>query len=489
MAEKRKILMISSEAVPYAKTGGLADMVSALALHLNASGDDVRIVIPRYYNVDKSKLKKIAKPLGVPTGTDEKWTAVYRDKLQDRVPVYFIDYDQLYGRSGIYGPSGSESYADNAERYNLLCRSAFQLCRLLDWIPDIMHCHDWAAGLIPLYLNTIEYTGDFSQTAAVFTIHNIGYQGIFPAMEIRHTGLLETEAMLHRDNLNFLKCAIDQSQVITTVSPTYAQEIKTAQYGEGLEDLLDYRKYDLYGILNGVDYNDWNPESDPYIAPLNYSITDRSNKKKLKALLQEEASLEISGEKPLIGIVSRLVDQKGFRELCEPFYGCLASLCRYIDLQFVILGTGEKWCEEELSRLSGNLPNLHVWTEFDNRKAHLIEAGSDFFLMPSRYEPCGLNQLYSLKYGTLPIVRNTGGLADTVENYNQENGEGTGFTFYDLTPEAIYNVVGWAVWAWYNQKEHIEKMQGEAMSRDFSWTEPVEEYRKVYDLALAKRRN
>jgi len=489
MTKKRKILMVSSEAVPYAKTGGLADMVSALALHLKTSGDDVRIVIPRYYNVDKSKLEKLESPLGVPTGTDEKWTAVYSDMLKGKVPVYFIDYDQLYGRSGIYGPSGSESFADNAERYNLLCRSAFQLCRLLNWIPDVIHCHDWAAGLVPLYLNTIEYTGDFSRTASVFTIHNIGYQGVFPPTEIRHTGLLETEAMLHKDNLNFLKCAIDQSQIITTVSPTYAQEIKTAQYGEGLEDLLDYRKYDLFGILNGVDYSDWNPESDPYISPHNYSASDRSNKKKLKALLQQEASLEISDEKPLIGIVSRLADQKGFRELCEPFYGCLASLCRYIDLQFVILGTGEQWCEEELGRLTRTLPNLHVWTEFDNRKAHLIEAGSDFFLMPSRYEPCGLNQLYSLKYGTLPIVRSTGGLADTVENYNQETGEGTGFTFFDLTPEAIYNVVGWAVWAWYNKKEHIEKMQAEAMSRDFSWTEPVKEYRRVYDLAMAKRRS
>ncbi|MBB6478680.1 glycogen synthase [Spirochaeta isovalerica] len=489
MSESRKILMVSSEAVPYAKTGGLADMVSALALHLRESGDDVRIVIPRYYSIDKSKLEKINGPLGVPTGTDEKWTAVYKDMLKGKVPIYFIDYDQLYGRAGIYGPSGSESFEDNAERFNLLSRASFQLCRMLGWYPDVMHCHDWSAGLIPIYLNTTEFAGDFSQTASVFTIHNIGYQGVFPAEETIHTGLVETAAMLHKDNMNFLKCAIDQSHVITTVSPTYAKEIQTEQYGEGLEHLLDYRKYDLYGILNGVDYNDWNPETDPFIAPDNYSKEDMANKKKLKALLQEEAGLEVTDKKPLIGIVSRLADQKGFRELCEPFYGCLASLCRYIDLQFVILGTGEKWCEEELSRLNSTLPNLHAWTEFDNRKAHLIEAGSDFFLMPSRYEPCGLNQLYSLKYGTLPIVRMTGGLADTVENYNQQTGNGTGFTFYDLTPEAIYNVVGWAVWAWYNKKDHIEKMRQKAMSRDFSWNEPVKEYRKVYDIAMTKRRS
>jgi starch synthase len=184
-----------------------------------------------------------------------------------------------------------------------------------------------------------------------------------------------------------------------------------------------------------------------------------------------------------------LADQKGFKELCEPFYGCLASLCRYIDLQFVILGTGEKWCEEELNRLDSTLPNLTAWTAFDNKKAHLIEAGSDFFLMPSRYEPCGLNQLYSLRYGTLPIVRNTGGLADTVKNYNEKTGSGTGFTFNDLTPEAIYNVVGWAVWAWYNRKEHISKMQENAMNEDFSWDKSIIEYERIYNLAIKKRLN
>lgn len=483
----RKILMVSSEAVPYAKTGGLADMVSALSLKLSEAGDDVRIIMPRYYDIDKEKLSKMKQPLGIPTGDDEKWTAVYTDKLKGTVPVYFIDYDLLYGRKGIYGPSGSESFGDNAERFNLLCRGAFQLCRMIDWIPDVMHCHDWSAGLVPLYLNTIEFSHEFKRTASVFTIHNIGYQGIFPADETVHTGLVEQAAMLHNDNMNFLKCAIDQSNIVTTVSPTYAREIQTAQYGEGLETLLDYRKYDLFGILNGVDYSEWNPETDRHIAPLNYDHKDLSNKAKLKENLQKEAGLEVSPDKPLIGIVSRLADQKGFRELCEPFYGCLASLCRYIDLQFVILGTGEKWCEEELNRLTRTLPNLSVWTEFDNKKAHLIEAGSDFFLMPSRYEPCGLNQLYSLKYGTLPIVRNTGGLADTVENYNQETGGGTGFTFDDLTPEAIYNVVGWAVWAWYNRTEHINAMREKAMTRDFSWTGSVKEYKEIYEKAIAKR--
>ncbi len=488
MKTTKKILMITSETVPYAKTGGLADMVSALALKLRESGHDVRIVLPRYYDIDKTKLTKIEKPLGIPTGNGEKWTAVYTDLLQNSVPVYFIDHDGLYGRSGVYGPTGGESFPDNAERYNLLCRGAFQLCRLLEWFPDVMHCHDWSAGLIPLYLNTIEFNNEFSETASVFTIHNIGYQGIFSSDTTKLTGLLEQASMLHNDDMNFLKSAIDQSHIITTVSPTYAGEIQTSEFGEGLEGLLDYRKYDLFGILNGVDYSEWDPATDKFIKPLNYSVDKLENKSLLKEKLQKEAGLEVNSKKPLIGIVSRLADQKGFKELCEPFYGCLASLCRYIDLQFVILGTGEKWCEEELNRLDTTLPNLTAWTKFDNSKAHLIEAGSDFFLMPSRYEPCGLNQLYSLKYGTLPIVRRTGGLADTVRNYNQETGDGTGFTFDDLTPEAIYNVVGWAIWAWYNKREDILKMQQSAMNADFSWTDSLVKYDDIYEKALVKRR-
>ncbi|MBI9099280.1 MAG: glycogen synthase [Spirochaetaceae bacterium] len=489
MKNKKKILMITSEVVPYAKTGGLADMVSALSLKLKEKGHDVRIVLPRYYDIPKEMLEKLDLPLGIPTGTGEKWTAVYTDMLKKKVPVYFIDHEGLFGRAGIYGPSGGEAFDDNAERYNLLCRGAFQLCRFLDWIPDIMHCHDWSSGLVPLYLNTIEYNNEFAETASVFTIHNIGYQGVFSSDQTIHTGLLEQSSMLHNDDMNFLKCALDQSHIITTVSPTYAKEIQSPEYGSGLEQLLDYRKYDLFGILNGVDYSDWNPETDKYIKPHNYSSENIKNKTLIKKRLQKMAGLEEDSSKPLIGIVSRLADQKGFKELCEPFYGCLASLCRYIDLQFVILGTGEKWCEDELNRLSKTLPNLTAWTQFDNEKAHLIEAGSDFFLMPSRYEPCGLNQLYSLKYGTLPIVRKTGGLADTVENYNQDSGQGTGFTFNDLTPEAIYNVVGWAVWAWFNKPKHIVTMQKRAMERDFSWTDSIVKYNEIYDKALEKRRS
>jgi starch synthase len=489
MAKKKKILMISSEAVPYAKTGGLADMVSALSLNLKEKGHDVRILIPRYYDIEKDKLTKMESPLGIPTGTGEKWTAVYTDKLKQKVPVYFIDHDGLFGRAGIYGPNGSESFPDNAERFNLLCRGSFQLCRMLNWFPDIMHCHDWSAGLIPLYLNTIEFNHEFRNTASVFTIHNIGYQGIFEQHESIHIGLHEQASMIHNGYLNFLKCALDQSHIITTVSPTYAKEIQGQAFGEGLEMLLDYRKFDLFGILNGVDYSEWNPETDKFIEPLNYSSEKIENKALIKEKLQKIANLEINPQKPLIGIVSRLAEQKGFKELCEPFYGCLASLCRYIDLQFVILGTGEKWCETELENMDKTLPNLTAWTQFDNEKAHLIEAGADFFLMPSKYEPCGLNQLYSLKYGTLPIVRKTGGLADTVENYDESTGNGTGFCFNDLTPEAIYNVVGWAVWAWYNKPEDIRKMQIRAMKKDFSWTNSIVEYEEIYAKALKKRIN
>ncbi len=487
MKNRKRILMVSSEAVPYAKAGGLADMVSALSLELNGYGHDVRILLPCYGSIDKKGLEKLAGPIEIPMGNGNEKAEIYSHMLKDTLPVYFVDHDRLFDRAGIYGPNSGESYTDNGERFTLLCRSTFQLCRMIDWIPDIIHCHDWSAGLIPLYLNTIEYTKEFKNTASVFTIHNIGYQGIFSADETKHTCLFEPAALLHNNDMNFLKCGIDQSNIVTTVSRKYAQEIKTPEYGEGLEELLDYRKYDLFGILNGVDYNEWNPETDKYIKPLNYCVENLKNKKLLKEKLQKEAGLEINGDKPLIGIVSRLTGQKGLQELCLPSSGCLESLCGKMDLQIVVLGTGEKWCEEELNRLGKSLPNLKTWIEFDNRKAHLIEAGSDLFLMPSRYEPCGLNQLYSLRYGTLPIVRETGGLADTVEKYNEENGEGTGFTFNDLTPEAIFNVTGWAVWAWYNRKEHFEKMQQRAMKKDFSWKRAIPEYEKVYNEALKRR--
>lgn len=482
--------MVTSEAVPFAKTGGLADVVSALSIQLKKHGHDVRILMPRYYPIDRGSLKKHEAPLGIPVSFYETWAAVYEGNLPNSdVPVYFLDNEELYGREGVYGEHG-ESYIDNCKRFTVLSRAAFQLCKMLNWYPDIMHAHDWPTAVVPLFLNTWEKDTTFANTSSVLTIHNLGYQGWFPKDDIHFLQLpwelFHASGLEFFDSINFLKSGISNADIITTVSPTYAQEIQTQEYGCMLETVLASRRGDLYGILNGIDYTEWNPKSDKFL-PEHFSKSNLSGKKKMKKLLQERVGLEVDESVPLVGIVSRFAKQKGFGALCGPSHGKLYNILSDMKVQFVVLGTGEKWCEHELHSLASRLPNLKVITSFNNELAHWIEAGSDFFLMPSEYEPCGLNQIYSLSYGTLPIVRHTGGLADTVENYNEADGSGTGFVFNELTPQSIYDVVGWAVWAWYNRPKDIQKMVKSAMSKSFSWDNSAVEYEKLYTAAIEKR--
>ncbi len=492
MVEARhKILMVTSEVVPFAKAGGLGDMVGALASELALQGHDVRVVLPRYYSIDVGRLQRIGGPLGVPLGLEEEWCAVYHSRLpRGGVPVYFLDHQELYGRDGIYGSRSEPAFQDNLRRFALLNRGCFQLCRALDWFPDVMHVHDWPAAIVPACLYLREHDGPFARTGSVLTIHNLGHQGIFPRADFAKLPLppeayasagFETAA-----GLNLLQAGIRNADLLTTVSPTYAAEIQTPELGCGLDPLLRRRAGDLFGVLNGMDYETWNPESDLSI-PANYSHRNLAGKAVCKAALQEAMGLEPRPELPIVAMVSRLVEQKGFGELCGPTHGSLFRICSELALQFVILGTGEAWCEEELGSLVGKLPNLKVALEFNDPLAHLIEAGADFFLMPSVYEPCGLSQMYSLRYGTLPIVRRTGGLADTVANYDQETGEGTGFVFEHLTPGAIFDTVGWAVWAWYNQPRHITAMRRRAMQQRFSWTHAAARYAELYQWAVDRR--
>jgi starch synthase len=486
------VLMVTSEVDPYAKIGGLADMVGSLARQLASSGVDVRLVLPRYYGVDVGKLRRIDGPLRVPTVGGEEVCAAYAGRLpQSEVSIYFLDHEELFGRDGVYGTRLQPSFDDNLRRFAVLCRGALQLARRLDWIPDVVHCHDWPGALVPAYLNTIEAQGAFSATASLFTIHNMGYQGEFPLEEFPYTGLdqrqLRSLGFELDGRVNLLQAGITHADILTTVSPTYAREIQTPEFGHGLDGLMCARASDLYGILNGMDYDVWNPETDPHVA-VKYSQRSLGRKAKNKAALQAEMGLPVDPEVPLYGMVSRLVEQKGFGALCGPDHGRLYSICHDLDLQFVILGTGEAWCEEELRSLSARLPNLAVRIGFDNRLAHLIMAGSDFFLMPSRYEPCGLSQMYALRYGTLPIVRRTGGLADTVDNYDQTTGDGTGFVFEDLTPSAIYDTVGWALWSWHHRREHLTAMRKRAMKRRFSWADSAEQYVELYREAIDRRR-
>ena len=491
--DKKKILMVTSETVPFAKTGGLADVVSALALELSRRGHDVRILLPRYYRIDRDKLTLLHEPLSIWIDGKEEWTAVYEGTLSDEntsCPVYFLDHEIYYGRDGIYGSRLDEGFEDNAARYALLCRGAFQLCRMLHWIPDVFHCHDWAAAPVCYLLQREEVHRDFSRSVGVLTIHNLGYQGIFALEDARYIqkemDSYQLSTLEFEGDLNFLKAGIMSAHKITTVSPTYAQEIQGDEQGFRLNGLLHYRREDLTGILNGIDYSVWSPKTDPYIEGYNFTADNIKPKAALKKSLQKEMGLTVDSKTPLVGIITRLVDQKGIQELFSPGKGALYNICHDMDVQFVILGSGDYWCEEELNRLADKLPNLSVFIGYNNELAHRIEGGSDFFLMPSRYEPCGLNQIYSLSYGTLPIVRATGGLADTVENYNQETGSGTGFVFYDLYPEVLYSVMQWVCETWYERRPHIRKMRKQAMEKSFTWNRAAEGYEDIYVSALEK---
>ncbi|MCH5291427.1 MAG: glycogen synthase [Treponema sp.] len=486
-----KILMVTAEAVPFAKTGGLADMVSALSIELVRQGHDVKIVMPRYYKIDRKKLNPLSGPMAVAAGQVEAWTAVYETTMPgcDRLHVYFIDHEQSYGRDGVYGSKSEPDFHDNPYRFAVLSHGAFQLCRKIGWYPDIVHVHDWSACLAAVLTKHVcRYCG-FENTASVLTIHNQGYQGQygkdqFPALGI-DWGLYYGAGFEHEGGINHLQAGISSADMITTVSPTYAHEIQTAEGGFGMDGLLRVRHDVIRGILNGADTREWNPAVDKRI-PANYSIQDMSGKAVCKAELQKRMGLEVNPDIPLVGIVTRLADQKGIAEVFAPTYGSAYQMCTEMNLQFAVLGSGEKWCEREINELQSKLPNLRAYIGYDETLSHMIEAGSDFFLMPSRYEPCGLNQIYSMLYGTLPIVRRTGGLADTVENYNQETGEGTGFTFDALTPRAVFDTVGWAVWAYYNKKGDIQKMQKRGMQKQFGWNLAAEGYLSVYKEALKR---
>ena len=495
-----KILMVSSEAVPFAKTGGLADMVSSLSVNLANLGHDVKIVIPRYYSIDRDSLKLLPNAMGTPMGGGiEEWSAVYTADMpgtakKNPVKVYFIDHEIFFGRDGIYGNVLETDFIDNPRRFTFFCKAAFQLCRKIKWFPDVLHAHDWPAAVAPVYLKFAERTPqsakDFKNTVSIMTIHNLGYQGVYNKDNYDYAGLgwdvFYKAGFEDWSMMNMLKAGLYSSDKLNTVSPNYAEETKIQANGFRLDGVLCYRSEDYSGILNGIDYNVWNPEKDKNI-PQFYSVKNMEGKAKAKEALQKEFGLPANPKVPVIGMVTRLTDQKGVGELFGPTYGSAWSICRDMDLQLVLLGTGDAWCENEIMGLTSRLSNFKAKIGYSEKISHLIEAGSDFFLMPSRYEPCGLNQMYSLVYGTLPIVRSTGGLVDTVENFDEKTGSGTGFMFEYLSPSSIYDTVGWAVWAWYNRREYIDKMRERAMTMDFSWELSAKKYIELYEKTLKKQ--
>lgn len=475
-----KILFAASEVTPFAKTGGLADVAGSLPAALARLGHQVITVMPYYRSVGEASfnLKLYDKSLSAPFKGYHLDARIHTAGLGRNTQAYFIERDEFFDRSGLYGtPSGD--YFDNPERFIFFSRSAIELTKLIGFQPDIIHCHDWQTSLIPVYLKSL-YADDpvFQSTKSVFTIHNLAYQGIFPAEMMKVSELpLELFAMKgleYYGKMNFMKGGIVFSDVITTVSEKYALEIQTPEYGYGLEGVLRERRAQVHGILNGVDYKAWDPKTDPHIAA-NFDSHNLSGKKACKQDLAKIYGLKETSGAPVIGIVSRLAGQKGFDILEEAMDELLK-----LDLHLVLLGTGDAKYEKQFDALGKkHAGRLGVKIAFDNVLAHKIEAGSDMFLMPSKYEPCGLNQMYSLKYGTIPIVRATGGLDDTIQKFDARTGEGNGFKFTDYSSSALLGEVKRAR-ELYDDSANWLKLIKNAMQMDFSWKRSALKYDGIY---------
>jgi len=486
MPPTRSVLFVASECAHFVKAGGLGDVVASLPSALRALGHDARIVMPLYDVISASGFVRHKAPLGVPLGPKDAWSGVLETRLPGTdVPVYLLEHDALFGRGYLYDPPGGVA-SDNLIRYAFLCRGALQLCKYLGFVPDVFHVHDWPSALVPIYLNTIEAAGPLARAATVLTIHNLAHQAKFPAADLPATHVpwseFRADGLEDFGAVNPLKGGPYPATKRTTVSPRYAQEIRTREGGAGLDGVARFRGGDLIGVLNGIDERAWDPRSDPAItAP--YGVDDLGGKASCKRALQREMGLRERADVPLIGIVSRLSEQKGIDVV-------LAALTRILDLdtQVVILGSGDPPAEGYLAmRSKHGGGRFRAWIGFSEALAHRIEAGADLFLMPSRFEPCGLNQMYSQRYGTLPIVRATGGLDDTVENYDPSTGRGTGFKFWDLTTDSLVATVDWAVQTYRERPGHFRAMRVQAMKKRFGWDLAARQYSDVYDWAVRQR--
>lgn len=486
-----KIAFITTEAVPFIKTGGLADVAGALPQELKNLNCEIKLFLPKYYSIDETRYElrycwEIGE-INIPIAGIQRSVHCFIGSLPNsNVETYFVDCPHYFHRQFIY-----TNDFDEDERFILFSKAVIEIIQRLKWKPDILHCNDWQTGLIPLYIkDNYKWDSLFNETATIMTIHNVGYQGRFPARtaqkaDIRNELFYPNSPIEIWGDICFLKAGISFADIVTTVSKTYAKEILTAEYGMGLEQTLVARKNDLYGILNGVDYSLWNPETDKYL-PARYSKDNLINKLINKSYLMGNMKLPFDEDRPVIGIIARLVSQKGFDIFAEVAHGLLS-----LDAQWVVLGTGEPQYEELFRHLSSLYPNkIANYIGYNNELSHLIEAGSDMFLMPSKYEPCGLNQIYSLRYGTIPIVRKTGGLADTVYDWDEfkSKGEeiGTGFSFNDYSGYALLTTVERAIKTFHN-KPVWKKIQYNGMIQNFSWENAAKEYLSVYKKAKKKR--
>jgi len=475
------ILIAAPEAVPFIKTGGLGDIVGAMTNELALRNHRVILVLPLYRNIDRIRfpLKKILDIMNVEMGDTILSCRVW--KYDDHTPfdAYFIEYNHFFDRPTLYGEN-NHAYLDNGKRFAFFSKAVLELVIHLKFRPEVIHVHDWQTAVIPYYLKTWNWENRFfSQTASVLTIHNLGYQGYADLSLSSFIGLnwmqVREEEFESLGGLNFLKGGIFYADQITTVSPTYAVEILSEPGGCGLSRFLNRRRDDLVGILNGVDVSEWNPATDTLI-PAKFDRNHLKGKTLCKKELQKSQHLVVNRDIPVFAYVGRFADQKGLAMLKD----CLSTILSW-ELQLVILGSGDPSYEHLFVILPAHYPGkVASYIGFLPELAHRIEAGSDFFIMPSVYEPCGMNQMYSLLYGSLPIVRATGGLIDTVENYDESTGQGTGFVFRDITSKALENTIGWALSTWYNNKPAYAAMQKRGMAKDFSWNRSMAEYEIVY---------
>jgi starch synthase len=461
--------MVSSEAAPFAKTGGLADVVGSLPPALQEIGDQVAVVLPRYASISLAAARRVWDHMQVYLGPDLYDLTIYQAAASH--PVYLVDCPPLFERKALYGEAGKD-YADNHIRFAVFARAALGIARNL-FRTEIFHCHDWQAGLVPAYLrSTFASDPTFLGCRTVFTVHNLAFQGLFPKSVIDDVALdprlFAPEGLEFWNKVSYMKAGLVYSDALTTVSPNYAREIQSQEMGAGLDGLLRERSSVLTGILNGVDYGEWSPEVDPHI-PARYSATDLKGKLVCKQKLLEEFGLSPDAMgRPLLGLVSRFTPQKGIDLIVDAAPAIFEE-----DAYIVALGTGDPEYEAALRRLQQEHPGrIAVRIGFDNGLAHRIEAGSDLFLMPSRFEPCGLNQMYSLRYGTPPVVRATGGLDDTIE-------EGTGFKFADTSAEALLSAVRAAVKAYSDPRGWQDRMR-RGMAKDYSWRASAAAYSELY---------
>ena len=485
--EPLKICVASAELTPLAKTGGLADVVSALSEFLQRDGHDIRVLMPFYSSIDTLNLEvtpvDYLQNLPIKMGHHELHYSIDTARLPGtELAIYLLRCPELYNRLSIYTQD-----ADEHLRFILLSRASIEMCQRMGFAPDIFHCHDWHTSLVPLYLKT-RYAWDrlFENTRSVLTIHNIGYQGVFGADILPDLGLRHETDKLHQDDLshgmiNFLKSGVLYADLLTTVSPNYAEEILSPEYGMGLQDILRHRRHSLVGILNGVDFDEWNPAADSLI-PHAYDSRRISGKKKNKLALMKELDLDCNDDMPLIGMVTRLTGQKGL-DLVEQV---LPEMMQQRRFALAVLGSGESHYEQFFSWLQSRYRDrVCFYRGFNNKLAHMIEAGSDMFLMPSLFEPCGLNQMYSQRYGTVPIVRRTGGLADSVQQFDPPSKKGTGVVFNDYNASAL----GWAInfaLDLYPEKTIWRKLVRNGMAMDYSWKKQGHVYVDLFNRLIGK---